>query len=169
MTLTWYHVYNIYQCRSTPLEDLESIRQVLVIRKCLLCAYFRTILTYADDTNGRLVKRKCPPTTLLIQLWRIKNALRPTIASVLPRLDDQEAMSFSAFDTYSAILAIISFQIAIGHGQWKYFDARVFRATSSRRTLTNQQQLAETFASRFGVSCKIFSFMYTLGLLMHKL
>ena len=79
-------------------------------------------------------------------------------------------MSFSAFDVYNVILAIVSLQIARERGQIKHhFNARAFRAMSSMKTLTRLEQLAETFASGFGVSCKnIHISMHALGLLMHK-
>ena len=64
-------------------------------------------------------------------------------------------MSFSAFDVYNAILAIVLFQITRGRGQLtRHFHARAFEATSSLRTLTHLEQLAETVASGFSVSCK---------------
>ena len=63
-------------------------------------------------------------TSFLLRLWRIKNALGPTIASILPCLDDRKAMSLLAFDAYNVILAIVLFQITSGHGQQKrHFDA----------------------------------------------
>jgi hypothetical protein len=67
-------------------------------------------------------------------------------------------MSFSALDIYNAILAITSFQIARGRGQLKrQFNARAYKATSSQRTQTRLEQLAETFASGLRVSCKTFA------------
>ena len=134
------------------LEDLESIRQDLVSRKCLAYAYF---LMYRADMSGHLIKRSICPTTLLLRLWRIENVLGPTIASSLPCLDHWEAMNFSAFNAYNAILAIVSFQITRGRDQLKHlYNARAFRATSSMKTLTRLEQLVETFAFRFSVSCK---------------
>ena len=99
--------------------------------------------------------------TLLLRLWRIKNALGPTVASILPCLEDREAMSFLAFDNYHAILATISFQVTSGLDQRKRrFNAYMFRATSSRRTLTHQEQLAKMFASRISISCQTFTVPY---------
>ena len=121
------------------------------------------------EHQASLIKKKMPlvlssvvsTLTLLLRLWRIKNALGQIVASILPCLEDREAMSFSAFDNYNAILATISFQVTSGLDQRKRcFNAYVFRATSSRRTLTHQEQLAKMFASRIGISCKTFTVPY---------
>ena len=68
--ITWYdigltsraqYIIAMQIDKNSALEDLECIRQVLVSRKSLSCAYFCTIFTYGADTNGRLVRRKCSP------------------------------------------------------------------------------------------------------------
>ena len=69
------------------------------------------------EHQASLIKKKMPlvlssvvsTLTLPLRLWRIKNALGQIVASILPCLEDREAMSFSAFDNYNAILATISF------------------------------------------------------------
>ena len=80
-------------------------------------------------------------------------------------------MSFSAFDVYNAILAIVSFQIARGRGQQKcHFNARVFRATY---VITEDSDLSGATGGNVCFQIRRFlqnirSSMHALGLLMHK-
>ena len=122
-------------------------------RKCLSCAYFCRILTYRDDTNGRLVKRKCPPYRFFYSFGGLKTFLVQLSLPSYLLIWMIEKRWASQFDDYSAIL----FQIASGLGQSKHFNVHVFQATSSRRTLTCLEQLVETFASGFSVSCETFA------------
>ena len=148
-----HYVHNTWQCRSTkiqPLKDLESIKQVLVedashIRMLLALL---SLLSYLARTIDKWwASRHSMPYSLPSHFRSLvgsrKNALDPTIATVLPCQDHWEVMSFLAFNNYDVTLATISFRIASGLGQCKHHsDACAFRATSWR-TLTCQEQLAE--------------------------
>lgn len=73
------------------------------------------LLTCGADTNGCLVTHQCLPYHTSFKDFDDRNTLGPTLV----RLDNWEAMGFSAFDAFNDILTIISFQIASGRGQQK--------------------------------------------------
>ena len=83
-------------------------------------------------------------------LRRIKKTLGLPIVNILPRLDTLEAKGSSR----STVMVLHSHHEWVWSMKTSFFCTYALGATSSKQTPTRLEQLAETFGSGFGASCK---------------